>query len=333
MSSCPMPERRLNRRRFLKISAASVAVSALGVIPAAATSQVHRWTGIALGAKAETNLVHEDAATAHALFKDIEAEVRRLENIFSLYQPDSELTRLNEAGILTAPSLDLLQLLAQARQLHDVTGGAFDPTAQSLWAYYAEGAYSPNLHKQALKRTGFSKVRFDTAQIEYSVPGMALTLNGIAQGYITDQVAKLLKSRGFGDVAVDLGELNLIGTAPESDSGWDVTLKPDATLGEVSEKQTLSNKAVASSAQTGTTFDEDGKISHILDPRTGQPVHSDLRAVSVIADNAAIADGLSTAALVLGEQGLANVLGHYQGTKAFAIRQNGKSTWLGSVNA
>lgn len=331
MSKPTLPGNKLNRRRFLKICAASATATALSAVPAFATPRVHHWSGIALGAKAEINLVHDDADVAQSTFKDVETEIHRLEAIFSLYQSDSELARLNKDGVLKAPSLDMLKLLGQAGRLHQETNGAFDPTVQSLWAFYAEGTKDRALHLDAMKRTGFSKVRIEPAAIGYDVPGMGMTLNGIAQGYITDRISELLKRRGFQNVAVDIGELNLMGSAPDRGTGWTVTLMPDSNLSKVREKQSLSNKAVASSAQTGTTFDEANKTSHILDPRTGMPVQSDLRAISVIADNATIADGLSTAALVMGKEALAEVLANFDGVRAFAIRQTGESIWLGQA--
>ncbi|WP_420412148.1 FAD:protein FMN transferase [Roseibium sp.] len=331
MTGIEMPESKLSRRRFLKISAASASAVALFPGAAAAAPTIHRWTGIALGAGAEINLVHNDAHEAKSLFGEIELEIARLENIFSLYKSESELSRLNRQGLLEGPSLDLLKLLSLAKQLHQATGGAFDPTIQPLWAYYAAGDYDSRLHKQALSRTGFSKVQIESGKVGFRSPDMALTLNGIAQGFITDRVSELLKSKGFDNVAVDLGELRLNGGAPvtgESEKGWPVTLRPDPKREELSERTALSNMAVASSAQTGTTFDEAGKNSHILDPRTGAPVRTDLSAISVLSRSAAVADGLSTAALVLGEKGLKEVLALYADTTAFAVRQNGETAWL-----
>lgn len=332
MTRFDMPDSRLNRRRFLKISAASASAAALLPLGVSAAPSLHRWTGVALGAGAEINLVHTDASEAEMLFREIELEISRQEKIFSLYKSESELSRLNRDGKLEGPSLELIQLLSVAKQLYEMTAGAFDPTVQPLWAYYAEGSYDSRLHKKALSRTGFSKLQIESRKVSFQAPEMALTLNGIAQGFITDRVSELLKSKGFANVAVNLGELRLNGEGPlpaEGKSrGWPITLRPDPNSEDHAARTTLSDVAVASSAQTGTTFDNAGKISHILDPRTGAPVRSDLSAVSVLTRSATVADGLSTAALVLGEKGLKEVLGRYADTTAFAVRQNGGTVWL-----
>ncbi|GLI92758.1 hypothetical protein LMG27198_17500 [Methylocystis echinoides] len=65
------------------------------------------------------------------------AEARRLEAVFSLCRPDSALCRLNRDATLEAPPADLLRLLSECREMHDLTSGAFDPTVQQLWNLYA----------------------------------------------------------------------------------------------------------------------------------------------------------------------------------------------------
>ncbi|MDN3721344.1 FAD:protein FMN transferase [Roseibium salinum] len=91
----------------------------------------------------------------------------------------------------------------------------------------------------------------------------------------------------------------------------------------------LSDAAVASSARLGTTFDQSGTRSHILDPKSGEPVRSGLTAASVIARTAALADGLSTAALVCGEERLAIAMAGFPATRAFVVRDDGADGWLG----
>lgn len=342
MTGEPASAGRMNRRRFIKICAVVSAGTILPSTTARSAPDLHRWKGIALGAGAEINLVHEDRAKALDLFRLVEAEIRRLEQVFSLYRQDSELVRLNSNGRLQAPSLDMVTLLGQAHRIHTLTGGAFDPTVQPLWAYHAElaahgvtpeGAEAENGRLQTiLNNIGFQHVNYEPGIVEFCRKGMALTLNGIAQGYITDKVTALLRSRGCRDLVVDLGEISATGHAgaegAPARNGWPLTLRPDPARPSAQVKVALVDASVASSARTGTTFDETGRSSHILDARTGLPVKGDLEAASVIARSAAFADGLSTAALVCGEQGLADALGHVQEAKAFVVRSAGSAGWL-----
>jgi len=326
-----------DRRRFLKICAAGAAGALLPTASLGAKPILQRWSGVALGAPAEINLLDVEDTKAKALFRKVEAEIRRLEQIFSLYLKDSELARLNRTGRLRAPSLELIELLGTVHRIHTATEGAFDPTIQSLWALYAAAAAtgqpsSPRAHASALRRTGFGKVRFDPSEVRYEQPGMAMTLNGIAQGYITDRVAALLTAHGYRNVVVDLGEVSANGNGPEETlqygAGWPVTLRPDPAHPSAQVKIRLMDTAVASSASAATTFDSRGTLSHILDPRTGQPVEADLTAASVIAPTATLADGLSTAALVTGKSSLGAALSQMPATKAFVVQENGTTAWM-----
>ncbi|WP_422374658.1 FAD:protein FMN transferase [Roseibium sp.] len=329
----------LTRRRFIRICAAATAGLALPSTASAAGAKLHRWTGVALGARAEINLVLKSAEEAEYLFKRIEAEIRRLEAIFSLYRTDSELSRLNRDGHLAAPSQELVELLGLSRRLFELTEGAFDPTVQRLWELHARqtaqassDAEQPAAFDDALSRTGFDRIVVEAAGIRFRDPGMAITLNGIAQGYITDRVATLLTAAGCLNTLVDLGEISATGTAPPESgpvtAGWPVTLRPDPGQPDQQADVHLNNMAVASSARLGTTFDQAGARSHILDPRSGLPVANDLLGASVLAPTAALADGLSTAALVTGERGLAAMLSEIPGACAFIVRESGSSAWL-----
>ncbi len=320
----------VSRRRFLTIAgcAAGVLLMPRTAIAALATP-LHRWKGIALGAEAEIRLYHPDETAARRILAKAEAEIRRLEAIFSLYRPDSALSRLNRDGRCDAPPLDLVELLALCGRINRATDGAFDPTIQPLWALYAEhfaaapesGGPSADAIAAALDKTGWRHVEFDAGGIAFRRDGMALTLNGIAQGFITDRVSALLKSHGITDVLVDLGEINAVGSQEKNGDGWQVRLDP-AHSGN-GPAVMLKDRAVASSATAGTLFDENPAFGHILDPRTGRPAASDLQGVSVIAPDAALADGLSTAALVLGLEGLKHSLGNFEQVDARALCADG----------
>ena len=187
-----------------------------------------------------------------------------------------------------------MQLLSIAAAVHAASGGAFDPSVQPLWEALArrhtgtvrgEAAVAEQADAQA--RTGFGAVRFDAGRVAFAKPQMALTLNGIAQGYITDRVADLLRGRGFQHVLVDLGEIRAVGAQGDG-STWPVRIAGGDRV------VSLRDRALATSATLGTTFDAAGQVGHILDARAGAAV-SAARQVTVSAPTAALADGLSTA--------------------------------------
>jgi len=274
------------RRRALTILAGAAVLPVLGARANAAISQ---WNGIALGAKAQIILDHPDG---DQLIASAVKEIHRLESIFSLYQENSQLSRLNRNGVLHEPAFEMIELLSICSNINARTNGAFDPTVQTLWALYAEtisNGASPSeaAISDAMQRTGWKHVTYSGSEVTYDRQGMALTLNGIAQGYIADKVAKLFRDQGVRNVLVNTGEISALGTKPDG-SNWHVQLG-NADGANLS----LSNASIATSAPLGTTFDEEGKLGHILDPRTGAP-GGRWSQVSVVSKYAAEADGLAT---------------------------------------
>lgn len=297
----------LTRRRVLALTAMALAGPSLAETP------LHVATGQALGARVVLRLAHPEAALIAARAM---SEIARLERVFSLYRPDSALVSLNTQGVLTDPPFELLELLTLAGSLHRASGGAFDPTVQPLWALHAE-TWAQGRAPQAAEiadaraRVGWDKLRFDAKSVRLP-RGMALTLNGIAQGYIADRVAEFLAGEGLERVLIDTGELVALGPQPDG-RAWPVTLASGAD-------SPLMRGALASSAPLGTCFDPAQTQGHILDPRSGAPVASVWRAVSVRAPSAALADGLSTAICLTKIKAEARALcDHYPDTTLAAL--------------
>ncbi|WP_370675977.1 FAD:protein FMN transferase [Pleomorphomonas sp. PLEO] len=294
--------RPIARRRFIRIGAA---LAAMAFVPATlAAAPVRRWFGNALGAHASIELVGADATLATATFAAVEQEIARLESLFSLYRTDSALSRLNANGRLDAPEADILRLLALVRSVHAETGGLFDPTVQPVFAAYAAhfaGGRTDALPAaelgDSLVRVGFDQVMFDEEVVRFSKPGMAMTLNGIAQGYITDRVADLLRARGFDNVLLDIGEIQALGGGRDG-GGWKVGLAAGPNGDALATTLRLKDRAVATSMMDGTLLNAAGRIGHILHPRKGA-VASAFSAVSIVAGQAALADALSTAAVLM----------------------------------
>ncbi|GAB5429900.1 MAG: FAD:protein FMN transferase [Devosia indica] len=248
--------------------------------------------GQAMGARASLRLAHPDA---EAIAARVMAEIKRLEDILSLYRPHSALSRLNRVGQLEAPPFELLECLSLAGSVHWASGGRFDPTVQPLWALWAEAAtqgMQPDRSAIAatLRRTGWKKIDIGAGIVTLR-PGMALTLNGIGQGYVADRVAALLEAEGLTDILIDTGEMRALGGSPDG-GDWSVRLQSERRVH-------LRQRALATSAPLGTTFDQSGRDGHIIDPMTGRPTSIAWRSVSITAPSAALADALTTAACLM----------------------------------
>ena len=296
--------RLLNRRRFLKISAAAGVGLALSGSGVAHT----RWRGTALGADAQMVFAGCKPDEADAAINICRAEIARLEQVFSLYDSTSEIARLNRDGAIPAPSADFLHLMRLASWFADRTGGAFDCTVQPLWRQLA-GHFGgdPNGPAPALSQIRETLKAVDHRALkiaagEVSLPaGGAITLNGIAQGYITDRVAGLLRQMGWRDVLVDLGEIRAL-----PGRKWPVRLAANRL------QTTISDQAIATSAGSGSPLNSNGDWHHLIDPRTGMsPNH--VKAATVVARDAVTADALSTALAVAAPNEFAEIAGSFPG--------------------
>lgn len=315
----------VSRRRFIAICAAAAMVPGRS---AASVNPVRHWTGQAMGARASLTISGLDEVEFERLTLLVSAEIERLENIFSLYRANSHLTLLNMTGRLDNPPFEFVELLSLTASIHNITGGAFDPTIQPLWDLLARSKGNPDRHllDAAQNTTGWEKVFFDTGNIAYEKPGMAMTLNGIAQGFVTDRVADLLRRHGLNDVLVSVGEIAARGTR-ENGKAWRIGIS-ETEDGAPEETIQLKDRAIATSAPSGTLFDTAGTIGHLIDPRTGEPA-ARWRRVSVINPSAALADGLSTAFCVMSEAEIAATLRHAADSQVIAMDLDGNRLAIG----
>jgi thiamine biosynthesis lipoprotein len=310
----------IGRRRALKLFAAAGA--SLAIAPVAADARgVRRWAGAAMGAEAQMLFAGADAPAVDRAIVSAQHEIERLENEFSLYRPQSALARLNRDGILAQPSADMRALLHLAIRLGNLSQGAFDASMQPLWACYARHFHdhpgdgrgpAPSALAAAQRHVDYRRISVTAERIRIG-PGMALTLNGIAQGYVSDRVAELLRRQGWSNVLVELGELRALG-GREPDRDWQI----DTPMG----RQALRNRAMAISAPGGTLFEPGGRFHHLIDPRTGRPSDR-YRSVIVTAERADIADGLSTALSMLSLADATRLLQHFPTVSASVVLADG----------
>lgn len=325
------------RRRFLSLVAAcSAAFLPLSRARAGQMPESVVWKGTVLGASASMMLVHPDRAFARSAIDGCLEEIARLEKIFSLYVADSSIVQLNARGELHAPAQEFVELLSFALALSAESGGAFDPTVQSLYRLYAEhfavpaaaaSGPSPEAVERALQLVDYTAVEVQTDRIRLRRPGMAITLNGLAQGYITDRVADRLRAAGFNDVLIDLGEARALGRRADG-KAWHAAVQdprdPSRMLFELplgSDPGEIS--ALATSAGEGTRFGADPRIHHIFDPHTGRSANHYL-SVSVAAPRATLADGLSTALSVTPPADAEKLLDAYPSVRAYMLASDGR---------
>lgn len=319
-----------SRRRFIGIFAAAAGLAPVVSASAAGLTQhTVTWRGRALGASAELILRHPDRATAEQLVRRVAVEIERLERIFSLYRPDSSVSVLNSAGALATPPVELVELLTRCRDIWSLSGGVFDPTIQPLWRLHARHFASPGAApagppsaevKAALARIGFDRLVFDHNRIAFAARGMAITLNGVAQGFITDRIVALLREAGVTNTLADIGEVRALG-ARDDGSPWRVG------LGETAHVVDLVDRAVATSSPDGFRFAGPDSPAHLLNPLTGRSAVR-YRNVSVMAPDATTADALSTACSFLDADRVGRLLAAVPGVEVHLQTAEGKRLHL-----
>jgi thiamine biosynthesis lipoprotein len=320
-----------SRRQALKVIAATLAVPVgiAGISRFGEQPSFQTWHGESLGGPASLTLWHPNAEFARSTIARMRSEVERLEQVFSLFRFDSEITRLNRDGQVTNPSPDMVAVLSAARDVAAASGGAFDPSVQPLWRLYEEhfrkqpdalgGPPAPAIDT-ARALVDYRQIEIGARQVRFARTGMAVTLNGIAQGYITDRIADLLQQEGFDNSMVDVGETRALGGQPEGDP-WSIGLKNPRNALEINRTIQIANEALSVSGGYGQHFAR-SELHHIFDPATGRSAQR-LLDVSVIAPRAMLADALSTAIFVSGEAAAPTLLGLYPQTRAILTRRDG----------
>jgi FAD:protein FMN transferase len=304
---------KLSRRKFLTITASSFTLALTPNILIAKEQEKVSWSGIALGAESNMTLFHNNSLYAKDTLDICIDEIKRLENIFSLFIPNSSISKLNKKGNLKNPPKELVEVLKFANIISENTDGAFDVTVQPLWLAYSKYFNKKNKLKKAIKETkrliSYKNININKKEISFKRVGVKITLNGIAQGYITDKITNILKQRGFKNVLVNLGEFNSIG-GHKDNRDWNIATPYLKDIKYLS----LNNNAMASSGGYGTRFSE--KYHHLFDANTRTSANY-INSVTIKAENAMLADALATAFYVMPEKKRFNLRNIYPNVELY----------------
>jgi FAD:protein FMN transferase len=324
-----------SRRRFLRICAASAALGTVRSMAASSEPVTSTWRGMAFGGLASIELRHSDHSRVRRVLPMVMAEIERLESIMSLYRPDSALVQLNRQGHLYAAPADLVSVLSRARTLGDLSRGRFDVSVQPLWQVYAEhfsaprpdpAGPHPDLVRRRAESVDYRSLEVEASAVRLARPRMAVTLNGIAQGYITDRIVDLLTNEGFEHVLADLGEIRALGNAGV-DRPWRAVIKNPLFGHDDGIEIELGKQALATSGSYGFRFDAAGLFHHLFDPRSGTCPQR-YASVSVLAPDATTADALATACNLMPPESIESLLKAAGATRAVIVMPDGVITTI-----
>ena len=292
-----------------------VALVVVQLVRAVRASRFTTFSGEAMATTWQVTLPEngdtEAAAAADACF----ALFRRLDLELSEWKEGSPLSAVNRAAGLRPVQVpqELFALVERSLEIAEATEGAFDPSWAALWGLWDFRAEVPSVPSaeaiaDRLARVDYRRVVLDSAARTIFLPaaGMKLGLGAIAKGYALERAAALLGERGFEDfLLVSGGQVYARGT--RGGRPWQVGVRdPRGARDEVFATLPLAGSSLSTSADNESFFVvDDVRYHHILDPKTGWPSRG-LRSATVLHPDPTLADALSTAVLVLGqERGLA----------------------------
>lgn len=259
----------------------------------------------------------------------IEARVGALENIFSNYKKESEVSKLNRSAWNRwhAVSEDMYNLLKRSLAWYGKSGGAFDITVAPLIQLWKSAGILNKLPTDGeidsvLKEVGSDNLVISLEKgLKFLKKDMELDFGGIAKGYILDQMGRFIEGRGVdkyvvscgGDVVMKGKEVFRVGIQEPGGSPDDLMMVFKSPPGGV----------VTSGHYERFVTINGKKYSHIIDPSTGWPVDNDLVSITVWSGNATDADALATAIAVLGLEKSIDLLQKLDGYEAVLLAREG----------
>jgi len=322
------------RRQALRITA----VAGLGLaFGGAITAGLVRMSGLRrvratrtqMGMRVTVTAIHPDVELARSMVEDAFTEIERLEGIFSHHRPGTALDQLNRTGVIHGAPDELLTVLVTARRFSELTGGAFDPTVAPVLALYerefnASGGLPAAAEiDEALALVDYRAVVIHEGTVRLDKPGMALTLDGVAKGFIVDRAAAGLLAAGAERVMVEAGgDVASSGKPGGGFDGWQLAVQDPREANRVLGVLTIDGEGVSTSGDYIHTFSDDRKAHHVVDPRTGRSPDG-ASAATIIAPTAMEADALSTGVLVLGPTEGVSLLDRLDGVEGLIIAKDG----------
>lgn len=244
----------------------------------------------------------------------VEQKLRNIETKMSFFLMDSELSKLNAAAGVNKIKLseDTFYVVKKAKEYTKLCNGAFDITSApliKLWGVFTSNEKVPSKEEIAsvLSLINYNDIKLNENESSAMLArkSQMLDLGGIAKGYAADIAIEIYKKCGIESAYINLGgNVKVLGSKPVKDgkTTWNVGLQnPFKKRNEICGIISVTDKTVVTSGNYERYFESNNKqYCHILNPKTGYPVDSEIASASIITDSSIKADALSTALFVLG---------------------------------
>ena len=299
------------------MAACAAALVFAGTRPLLNEPQLLSVSGPAMGTRYTVKVVSPPSGVdPEQLREDIGSTLAEVDSLMSTYREDSEVSRLNRFGRTEwfGVSRHTAAVIDRARRIGELTGGAFDVTVGplvDLWGFGPEktGGDAPPSTEAISRAAG--RVGFENVEVRLSPPAVRkrradfhVDLSGIAKGFVVDQIAARLDTRGIENYLVEVGgELRAKGHNRDG-RPWQIAVEsPLAGSREIQRVVALKNLAMATSGDYRNYYEHNAaRYCHIIDPRTARPISHRLASVTVLCPSCARADAMATALMVLGPE-------------------------------
>jgi FAD:protein FMN transferase len=304
----------MDRRTFLKLSGIlGMGLVSAGVIaPTGAEAvrfnrRLHKIskTRLAMGTFVSMTLLHESTDQAQAAMGEAFFEIDRLSKAISRFDQGTAVAHLNREGVLSDVPPELADVLSSSLTYYRLSNGAFDISVKPVVDLFKvpssdrKGRLPSDAElKEALLLVNGSDIEFTGRAIRFKRPGMGITLDGIAKGYIVDRASQVLTRNGISNHLINAGgDIRAVGSRRDG-KPWTIAIQDPEKKKAYPDIIHLTDGAVATSGNYEIYFDREKMFHHIVNPRTGQSP-DDSASVSVLADTAMKADALSTTVFVM----------------------------------
>ncbi|MDY2777811.1 MAG: FAD:protein FMN transferase [Collinsella sp.] len=259
-------------------------------------------------------------------------ECARFDGLFNAYDPDSDIARINAAGgapVIVDP--DTLELVQKGLEFSSQAQGRFDITigaVSMLWDFTSGRKPDDKEIQRAIGHVDWRGVEVDpdASTVRLADPSAKLDLGGIAKGFVADRLCTTLSDRGCTAAVISLGG-NIVFHGRKPDGAlWDAGIRDPNDPGGSTVVGTvhIPEGSLVTSGLYERMFESDGTTYwHILDPRTGMPVQTDIESVTVLCPSSTAADALSTTLFIAGSVDGADMAHAHEGTAAYFIKRDG----------
>lgn len=299
------------------VLASAILVLALAALAGCSFEEEEKvWeiSGPVFGTQYHINVVlQEDPDRLENLAEGIEEVLEEVDASMSTWRNDSELSRFNrrdDQSKWTEISRPLHEVLATAKEVSELTGGAFDVTVGpvvNLWGFGPD-ARPEHVPTEDELSSLLAVIGYDKLELKAEPPALRaspnqyIDLSAIAKGYGVDAVARFLQSEGVSAFLVEIGgEVRVAGRKPGGDA-WRLAIEqPVSQQRQINRVVALEDQAMATSGDYRNYYESEGqRFSHTINPKSGKPIRHNLASVTVIAEDCMTADALATAFNVMG---------------------------------